>query len=456
MSRRTKWLLGLTALLLLAVIAAGGAYFRLHASPAVPEVPLAGQDREVVEKVKVAREAVIRTPRSANAWGHLGRVLLANEIYLDIALVCFLQAERLDPDEPRWPYFSGGLLAGEQGKPEEGLPKLERAVLLAEGSLEPTFAPRLWLAETLVSLGRYEQAAGHFTKVLAAEPNNPRAHFGLGLLAYSRGEWEQCRSHMEACLGSPEARKKACVQLATVCEQLQDKEAADKYAKLAAHAPKDFDWRDPYVAQHLNLAVRARDRYRAVENLEAQGQLGNAASILEIMISEYKDDYRPHLMMGRIQGQMGQFQSAEIHLLKARLMAPDKIQVHYILSLVLFRKAEAMLAKEGDSPKVKALFEESAKSARAALAIRPDYGYAHMSLGLALKRLGQRADALAAFREAVHCNPDFADNHLFLGETLAEEGDLAAARYHLEQARLLTNPNDTRPKAALDKLPATK
>jgi tetratricopeptide (TPR) repeat protein len=443
----------LTTFLLLAAIAAGGAYVWLNRSPPVPEIPLAGQDREVVEKIKTARETVIRTPRSANAWGHLGRVLLANEIYLDIALVCFLEAERLDPEEPRWPYFSGGLIAGEQGKPEEALPKLERAVVLAEASLEPTFTPRLWLAETLVSLGRPEQAAGHFTKVLAAEPNNPRAHFGLGLLAYSRSEWQPCRTHMEACLGSPEARKKACVHLATVCEHLGDKDAADKYAKLAARAPKDFDWSDPYVAQYLNLAVRSRDRFRAVENLEAQGQLGNAASILEVLIAEYKDDYRPHLMMGRIQGQMGQFASAELHLLKARQMASDKIQVHYVLSLVLFRKAEAMLAKEGDSPKVKALFEASAKSARVALTIRPDYGYAHMSLGLALKRLGQRADALAAFREAVHCNPDFADNHLFLGEALADEGDLVAARYHLEQARLLTNPNDPRPKAALDKLP---
>jgi tetratricopeptide (TPR) repeat protein len=195
-----------------------------------------------------------------------------------------------------------------------------------------------------------------------------------------------------------------------------------------------------------------RDRFRAVENLEAQGQLGHAINILRFLLSAYPDDYRPHLMMGRIQGQTGQLSSAEFHLHKARAIAPDKIQVHYLLSLVLFREGEALLAKEGETPKVKALFQESAKSAQQALALKPDYGYAHMSLGLALKGLGQRADALAAFRQAVHCNPEFADNHLFLGEALAGEGDLGAARSHLEQARQLAHPNDPRPKAALDRL----
>jgi tetratricopeptide (TPR) repeat protein len=446
--RRTKWLLGLASFLT-AALAGGGIYFWLRPH-SVPEIPLEGQELKVAEKVKEARAAVVKAPRSADEWGQLGRVLLANEISQDIALVCFLEAERLNPDEPRWPYFSAGLLAVD--KPAEALPKLERTLVLAKARADAPFAPRLLLAETLVALGQPEKAIVHFKKVLAAEPNNPRAHFDLGLLAYARGDWQLCRMHLEACLGSPEARKKASVHLATVCERLGDKEAADRYAQLAASAPKDFDWRDPYVAEHWQLAIRNRDRYRAVEQMEAQGQFGYAANILGAMLLDYPDDYRPHLMMGRIQGQMGQLANAEYHLRKAREMAPNVIQVHYLLSLVLFRKGEALLANDAASPQAKAVFEESAKSAREVLAIRPDYGFAHMSLGLALKQLGRRADALAAFRQAEHCNPEFSDNQLFLGEALAEEGDVAAARYHLEQARLLANPNDPRPKAALDKL----
>ena len=452
-TRRARWLLGLTALLVL-VASTAATYHWFFSTSSVPEIPLEGQDKEVADAIKDAREKLAKAPRSAQAWGFLGRVLLTNEVFPDIALTCFQEAERLDPDEPRWPYFAGVLLAAYQEKPEKALPKLERAVDLAERDRNGPSAPRLRLAETLVSLGQVEQATGQFKKVMTVEPNNPRAHFGLGLLAYSRGDWPMCRLYLEACRGVPQARKKAYIHLATVCERLGDKENAETYAKLAASVPKDFDWSDLYIQENLRLAVRKRDRIRAAESFEADLHFEDAANYVRILIAEYPDDDGPHLMMGRLQGQIGNFHSAELHLLKARQMAPDKNQVHYLLSLVLLKKGEALLTSNGDPLKAKALFEESAQSARRALAILPDYGYAHMSLGLALKHLGKRADSLAELRQAVHCNPEYADNHLFLGQALADEGDVAAARYHLEQARLLAHPKDPRPKAALDKLPA--
>jgi tetratricopeptide (TPR) repeat protein len=434
----------------------GGLYYWLRPARAVPEVPLGGQDVEVVNKVKEFRDAVVKAPRSAEAWGSLGRVLLVNEISPDVALVCFEEAERLDPDNPRWPYFIGGLLTAEPNRLEEAVSKLERAVELAEQASNAPSTPRLFLAETLASLGRAEEAEGHFKKVLAVDSINPRAHFGLGLLAYARGDWPACRAFLEACRDNPQAQKKAYLQLATVCERLNDHDIAAKYAALAARLPKDADWFDPYVFEHLDLAVRARDRYRKVETLEAQGHFESAANYLRPLLLEYPNDYNPHLMMGRIQGQLGNSESAEFHLLKARQMAPDVIQVHYLLSLVLGKKGEAVLAQGGDPAKAKKLFEESARSARAALALRPDYGRAHMSLGLALKQLGKPAEALAAFREAVHCSPEFGENHLFLGQALAEANDVEGARHHLQQAQLMMNPNDLRLKAALDKLPPAK
>ena len=101
----SKWpLIGLTGCLVLAALAAGGVYFWLQIPRAVPEISLEGQEVEVADAVTEARDAVVKTPRSANAWGQLGRVLIANEIHQEIALVCFLEAERLDPEEPRWPY----------------------------------------------------------------------------------------------------------------------------------------------------------------------------------------------------------------------------------------------------------------------------------------------------------------------------------------------------------------
>lgn len=449
---RSKRLHVLLAVLALAALAMAWKYDWLRPARAVPEIPLAGHERKVIEKVNEARAAAQRQPHSADAWAHLGRVLLANELAPDAALTCFLEAERLDANEPRWPYFSAGLLIVD--RPDKAVPKLERTLALAEPRPNPPSAPRLLLAETMVSLGQADNGAEQFRKVLATDPTNPRAHFGLGLQAYARADWPSCRTHLEACLSSPEARKKACVHLATVCERLGDTEAAGRYAKLAAVAPNDVDWRDPYVAEHLHLIVSNRGRYRVIESLEAQGQFSQALNILSGLLLDYPTDYRPHLMMGRILGQTGDLATAEQHLRKAFTMAPEKLQIHYLLSLVLFRKGEALSAKDGTQ--ALAVFREAAETARQVLALRPDYGYAHMALGLALKQLGQHADALIAFREAVHCNPDYADNHLFLGEALAEAGEATQARYHLEQAALLALPNDPRPQAALDKLLSPK
>src|SRR5262249_26401188 len=160
-----KWpAIGLTILLPLGGLGAA-AYVWLHWPPPVPEIPLEGQEPEVVDVVGRARAAVVKDPRSADAWGQLGRVLMANELHSEIALDCFAQAERLDPNNPRWPYFCAGILKVDKGKPEEAVRKLERAVALADAGGVPPSAPRLLLAETLLSLGRADDAEVHFKHV---------------------------------------------------------------------------------------------------------------------------------------------------------------------------------------------------------------------------------------------------------------------------------------------------
>jgi tetratricopeptide (TPR) repeat protein len=470
--RATKWLAALALLLMLGTGLGAALWWRSRPT-LPPEVPLEGLDSEVAEAVREARAEVLRVPRSGEAWGHLGRVLLANEVFPDVSIRCFEQAEGLDPNNPRWPYFCAGALLN-LGRRDAMVPKLQRAVVLCDQTEGAPATPRLLLAETLADLGQPEAAAGHFRHGLAASPDNPRAHFGLAMLANARGAWPECRTHLEACLPSPQARKKACAQLATVCERLEDQRSADKYAALAARLPQDFTWSDPYVAEHAHLARRKRDQYRRVEELEARGRLADAVGILNHLVKRYPNDYMPFLTMGKILGQMEQYHLAEPHLQKARELAPDKIQTQYLLGLTLLKHGEALLqGTSGDRPKALALFEEAVRHSRQALTLKPDYGFAHMTLGLALKHLGRRPEALAAFRQAVHCSPEYADIHFFLGVTLAEEGslrtalaapagawavmgaalaeddDLRQARQHLEQARQIAGTQDARSAAAL-------
>jgi tetratricopeptide (TPR) repeat protein len=127
------------------------------------------------------------------------------------------------------------------------------------------------------------------------------------------------------------------------------------------------------------------------------------------------------------------------------------VPAYHALSTLVFDRAE-QARQQGRQAQAEQAFEEAASWARKALALKPDHALANISLGLALKRLGRRAAALEALRQAVDCAPGLADAHLHLGEELAEEGRRADALAHLEQAVQLAPADDPRPAAALARL----
>jgi tetratricopeptide (TPR) repeat protein len=423
------------ALLLGAVVAGAGAvvtfvHFR-DTPPEPPDVPADDNNPQVAVAVRLARERVLKEPRSGAAWGELGEVFIANE-QEEQSDFCFAQAERFEPNNPRWPYFRGGTVSN-QGDRAGALPYFRRAVDRVEAGGESNDTPRLFLAETLLALGRLDEAEGHYRRVLDRRPDDLRAHYGLGLLAIARDDWAGSRDHLRRCLGSPQAQQKACVQLAAVSQRLGDGAEADKFRQQADRLPKDFDWNDPYVTEYLKWGVKKRSRYRRVDDLAAAGQFAEAIKVLQPMTEDYPDDYLPQLTLAKNLGQQGDFGRAERALRLAHQLAPDKAQVHYYLSLILMLKGEE-LKKKGDPEQAGKAFAEAAVWARKALAITPDNGLAYMTLGQSLKALGERADALAALRQAVRCSPELAELHFYLGDLLAEDAPGAEARRHLEEA----------------------
>ena len=96
------------------------------------------------------------------------------------------------------------------------------------------------------------------------------------------------------------------------------------------------------------------------------------------------------------------------------------MEARYLLSLVFLMEGQDE-AGRGDQERARTLFQQAVALANEVLAIRPEHGMAHMTLGLSLKYLGERARALAALRQAVRCNPEKAELHFYLGDLLAEE-----------------------------------
>lgn len=447
-TRRSKLWLAFGVVLVLAGGLAVLGWWHFRPKP-IPELPLGDVEQELAEVIVATRTALEQDPRSASAWGNFGRALQVNEVFIDVSRTCFEEAQRLDPQDPRWPYFLANVDLSE-GKRDQAIKNLQRSIELCGNQSEDSEGPRLLLGETLASLGQQEDAEEQFRQVLAANPQNPRANFALGTLRLSSGDRPAARAHLQRCLSNPQTRKRASAQLATLFEETGDQTNAEYYAKLESNFPKDAPPSDKFLSEHAHLARRKRHRYRIVEQMEAQGQLAAAEAILKQLVEVYPQEDTPHLLFARVVAQRGKYDLAEEHLRIALKLAPEKYQAHYLLALALLRRGEVLLeGKQPDKQKATALFEESARLSSHVLSTKPDYGFAHMSYGLALKRLGKDAEAFEEFAEAVHCNPEFADNHLNYGIALAERGRSAEARYHLEQAQQLAGPSDSRPATAL-------
>jgi tetratricopeptide (TPR) repeat protein len=416
-----------------------GVYLSRAAPPAPPEAPAETADPDVVAAVGSVRQQVVKEPSSAAAWGRLGEVFLANELE-DQARLCFLEAERLAPANPRWPYFQAGTLLN-TGDREAAVPLLQKAVRCCDAAKESNTAPRLLLAETLLTLGRLEEAEEPIRDALRRQPEDPRANFDMGLLADSRQDWERARDHLRRCLGSPLTRQRARARLAAVEQALGDGAEADRLRAEAEGLPRDGDWIDPFTTEYLAWSVKTRRRYQLAENLEAAGRFADAADVLRPLAAQHPDDDLAQLTLGKVLAQMGRSREAERALRQALRLAPHKVQTHYYLSLLLFQQGEQLRRTEEGRPRADERFREAAELARQALALKPDYGFAHLALGLSLKQLGDRGGALAALRQAVRCNPEYGELHFRLGEMLADDGPAAEARSQLEQALLLAPPD---------------
>jgi tetratricopeptide (TPR) repeat protein len=418
--------------------------WRWYRAPAPPVFDMSEDDPALVAAVEQARQKIRQDPYSAAAWGHLGKLLRAAG-YVEPALPCLAEAERLDPRNPCWPYLQGDALA--RRDPDAALPHLRRAADLCGRQDAQTVAPRLRLAEGLLAKGDGDEAEAQLRRALEAEPDNPAVYLFLGILAADRDDLETSRKHLQRCLHSPWTRQRACVQLAAVCQRLGDAKAAAELSQKAATLPRDTHWPDPFVMDYLQLDIGRTSRFRVIERLEAQGRFADAVVQLREM-AEQAPDYKTYVALGQNLAQAGNLPEAEQALRTAIQLAPENAQACYLLARVQWGRAK----QEREQAKAQEAFAAAAANARQALRHRPDYAPAHLVLGMAEKSLGKRDLALASLQQAVRCAPELSDAHLYLGEMLLEDGHTDEARQQLEQAVQLAAPDDPRPRAALERL----
>jgi tetratricopeptide (TPR) repeat protein len=176
----------------------------------------------------------------AEAYGTLGTYYLAHHLN-DAAEVAFVNAERLDPGEFRWPYYLG-FNSQIVGKFELERQAYERAL-----ELRPEDIPaRLHLAELFLALGDNEAAYRQFSRALELDPAEAAAHAGLGRAAAALDRHEEAVEHLTEALRLQPQATILHYQLALAYRHLGDMEAAR--AHLEQRGDREVGHADPLVA----------------------------------------------------------------------------------------------------------------------------------------------------------------------------------------------------------------
>jgi tetratricopeptide (TPR) repeat protein len=418
--------------------------------PPPPEVNLDGLDPDLREAIQSARTKVIEQPRSAEAWGLLGKLFRTPDFNVQ-ASFCFAQAEKLEPNKIRWPYLQGEAVMLED--PEAALPHLRRAVAVGDRTEPDNVVPRLRLAEVLLNVGQYDEADACLNRAQEIDPDNPNIRFDRSLIEVARGNYEEGGRLLLSCQYSEFTRQKACHQLAALYERMGKSTEAAKFQQKAREYSKDLNWADQYIMDYKQLGVGKQARFQYIDRLESQGKYSEAVEKLQELLAN-GPDYRAFVGLGKNLGYLGDLDGAEGAFGEAIKLLPNNAKAHYYLSRIYLARGEQLKRQGKDKAQTEQQFQAAAESARKVLSLKPDDAMAHVALGLALKHLGQPEKALEVLRTAVQSSPDHPEPHFHLAEALAEAGEEAEARTHFQQVVQLAKPDDPHRKTALERLNA--
>jgi tetratricopeptide (TPR) repeat protein len=402
--------------------------------PPPPVVNTTGFDSVIATAIVDAREGALRSPRSAEARGRMGMVLLAHQVRAEAGM-CFAQAAALAPREPRWPYFLG--LAQLLDSPMAAVTNLDRAVQLFP---DRESAPRLKLADTLLSLGRVDEAELHYQQVRQHESNSAPAALGLGKVANARDHSSDAANLLAAATQSPFTRRAAHRLLLNVNQRLGRTNEAEQVANILAGLPNDLPLPDPFFAQVEQLKTGEQVWMDQADDWMKGGRVADAARVLEKTIETYPKSDRAMFLLGRARLRLGDPAGAEAILMRAIALAPGSVEAQLQLGVTRL--------SQGRSKAAQPCF-------RAAIQAKPNLGEAWYNLGLSLGNdVTSRAESIAAFREAIRLKPNLIEAYLGLAIVLRMDGQNRAAADEMRRALDLQPAEPLRQKL-LDQLKLT-
>lgn len=416
----------------------------------VPNPDTSKMESQVAEKIRQAREEVIRHGRSAAEWGKLGMIFQAHDLFRE-AEQSYQVAERLDAGDFRWPYLRARCLKQVQ--------ELDAALdeVRAASARDPSYAPLHVLeAELQDQSGRGDEAMASYGKALDVDPNLAVAELGIGRLALDGGDIEKALPHLEKAASLQPDSGAIQATLARAYQRAGNRDKARAAADLARALPTEVILDDRVMASVQEEAVSLVGYQTRANEAEARGEPKKAESLLRRMIELKPDDANLHYNLANNLSRQGRLDEAEASYREALRLEPKLVAALINLGIVLSQKGKLgeakglfekaleidpdsagalsslakMAALDGDFPRAIALFQQ-------ALARNPLEVETHYALAQVYRHQGSLAEAVRSFTRALELAPDRADIHFDLAVTYARLGEFASAWQHVQRARAI-------------------
>ena len=350
------------------------------------------QVRGRYETLKRALGDRTEAPELATAFGQYGMVLQAAEYY-DVAEPCYLNAQKLAPEEIRWPYYLSGLYKS-RGETDKAEAAFKRVL-----TLRPDDLPALiGLGRLHLDQGRPEAAEPVFMKAYGFAPRTVAVLAGLGRVAVAKHDYAQAVKYLEDALAIDPEAESLHAPLAMAYRGLGQPDKAQPH--LRQWRNRDIYVPDP-LQQDLDLLLESALSYelRGIREFEVRDWNAAAAFFRKgIALSHDNTPLSRSLhhklgtalyLSGDLAGAQEQFEDVVRHAPPGGVDEASA-KAHYSLGVLMASKAQP-------KPAVEHLL--------AAVQYQPNYVEAHLALADVLRRSGRGESSLAHYHDAIAINP---------------------------------------------------
>ncbi len=395
----------------------------------VPDYDREGIERQVATRLDAVREAVVEAPDDAAVWGKLGMSFQAHGLDAE-ATAAYAEAERLGPNDFRWPYLAAIALE------TVDLRRSLELFAVADSHSPPSTSFHVSYGNALLEAGRVTEARARFEGALERDPESSQAFYGLGLTSLTDGDLEDARSQLERAAELAPSDNKIHVRLAQLYHRLGDSSSAAREEFLARAHPSSIRTWDSPLAEMEAMAVSSRSHTQRGIRLAEAGRFQEAESQFRKVLAIRPGNVRDFSNLGGALARQGRLDEAIAAYRRGLEREPGDPATLNNLGVALLQTGR---------------IDEARGKLEQAIETDPDYAEAHGNLGDVALAGGDPEQAITRFQRALDLHPGLANVRMTLARTLEDLGRSAEAG-ELMREGLMIDPNDLAALSALAEL----